>query len=645
MKYKLRFLIIAITSLSLGKLFAQPANDTPCTAQSITIDGGCISGDNTGANADGYTGSCWLTTASHTVWYSFVATNDTLTFSTDYAATTLTDSQIAIYSSSTGTCSGTFSQVGCDEDGGTVCNLCSEITLTSLVVGNTYFLAVDGYSNNVGTFCISISEPIVAAPDFGTCCDLAHQLYPNTTCSVTSGNIGSATGMTSACSVDQGCSAQNDATQPGFWSTFTANSTSTTIDPVDFTGPTTSNWYDVSVYTGSCGSLTQVDCRSVPSKDNNYAITTTVGTTYYVFMTQGSNYTSATPILQLCLLGNACTAPSNNACSSATSVTDGVVYSGTVACATADLALCSGSTENNVWYSWTAPSTWVSGNSAFIFVYNQDCYDLDPGDPSPGLQVSVYLATETCATISGGTSECIVYINPASDENFYGEWLANPNQTYLINIDGFGGDACTFDLLINDIIPVNLPINLLSFKAIPDNLGKAVHLYWTTMSEENNATFIVERSKNSLQFEPVLELDGKGTTHEIHNYHEIDVTPLEGMSYYRLKQIDYDGKVSYSSVVPVRLNLEIETKLSPNPAMSLAYLEVVMPQESIVALVLTDMSGRQVLNQRYALYKGYNKIEISLNKVSNGIYNVTLLNEDGTLLNTVNRTKLAVYKE
>ncbi|HRP59687.1 MAG TPA: hypothetical protein PK833_05290, partial [Vicingus sp.] len=98
--------------------------------------------------------------------------------------------------------------------------------------------------------------------------------------------------------------------QCGYWAKFTANSASTTIDPVDFTGGATSNFFDISIYTGACGSFTQVDCRSVESKSNNYSITTTPGTEYYMLITTGSNYSGTTMNVSIC--GGACTVPTNN---------------------------------------------------------------------------------------------------------------------------------------------------------------------------------------------------------------------------------------------------------------------------------------------------------------------------------------------
>jgi hypothetical protein len=91
-----------------------------------------------------------------------------------------------------------------------------------------------------------------------------------------------------------------------------------------------------------------------------------------------------------------------------------------------------------------------------------------------------------------------------------------------------------------------LPIELLSFTAALNN--SEVNLRWSTAAETNNDYFTIERASDIEHFEPLLEMDGKGTTKELNDYAVTDPSPLYGRSYYRLKQTDFDGKFSYSSV-------------------------------------------------------------------------------------------------
>ncbi len=94
-----------------------------------------------------------------------------------------------------------------------------------------------------------------------------------------------------------------------------------------------------------------------------------------------------------------------------------------------------------------------------------------------------------------------------------------------------------------------LPVELLSFSATPQN--DAVNLEWVTGSEINNQLFTVERSVDAVQFVEVISQQAAGNSSISNYYRDIDQEPLSGISYYRLKQTDYNGNFTYSEIVPV----------------------------------------------------------------------------------------------
>jgi len=113
-----------------------------------------------------------------------------------------------------------------------------------------------------------------------------------------------------------------------------------------------------------------------------------------------------------------------------------------------------------------------------------------------------------------------------------------------------------------------LPVVLLSFTAaLVDNTQVA--LRWSTASESNNDYFTVERSVNGLSFEEVAEVPGAGNSSSREDYETFDDAPIEGLSYYRLKQTDYDGKFEHFDVVAVRYELSEDgscvLSVFPNP--------------------------------------------------------------------------------
>ncbi|MBX2970473.1 MAG: T9SS type A sorting domain-containing protein [Cyclobacteriaceae bacterium] len=123
------------------------------------------------------------------------------------------------------------------------------------------------------------------------------------------------------------------------------------------------------------------------------------------------------------------------------------------------------------------------------------------------------------------------------------------------------GDRFT---LGNTNLSAPLPIELKSFHA--EARKGMVHLFWTTVSETNNDYFTVERSKTGSDWESVLHVDGAGTTNKAKNYTAVDDGPHTGLSYYRLKQTDFDGTFTYSKVVPVIIEPSGNLEVYPNPS-------------------------------------------------------------------------------
>lgn len=108
-----------------------------------------------------------------------------------------------------------------------------------------------------------------------------------------------------------------------------------------------------------------------------------------------------------------------------------------------------------------------------------------------------------------------------------------------------------------------LPVELISFYAHKEN--DLLNLKWTTASEINNEKFEIEESNDSRKFQKIGEVKGNGTTTEQQKYSFKIKDPKNGISYYRLKQIDFDGKFEYSNIISVSITNHDEISISPNP--------------------------------------------------------------------------------
>lgn len=172
---------------------------------------------------------------------------------------------------------------------------------------------------------------------------------------------------------------------------------------------------------------------------------------------------------------------------------------------------------------------------------------------------------------------------------------------------------------------VILPVELLSFdaRAVMDH----VDVQWITGSERNSAWFNVQRSSDAEHFEQVGRVAATGTSNAPIDYSLVDRYPLPGLSYYRLEQVDQDGTVSYSEVVPVLFQGKTPPlQVYPNPARDLIHLTMEIPADGNHDWAILDGSGRAVLRGNATLAKGLQRTEIPLGDLDAGAYQFVLRN-------------------
>jgi hypothetical protein len=114
-------------------------------------------------------------------------------------------------------------------------------------------------------------------------------------------------------------------------------------------------------------------------------------------------------------------------------------------------------------------------------------------------------------------------------------------------------------------LPSLMPIELLSFTATVEQ--EQIQLNWATSSEINNDYFNIERSIDGINFTSIDKINGAENSRQTLRYSSIDDTPVTGLSYYRLKQTDYNEKISYSNLVAVDFKAinNFTFKVYPNP--------------------------------------------------------------------------------
>jgi len=189
-------------------------------------------------------------------------------------------------------------------------------------------------------------------------------------------------------------------------------------------------------------------------------------------------------------------------------------------------------------------------------------------------------------------------------------------------IDFNGTSAGTCGLIIDNIVislVSALPIELLNFNASPIN-NEIVQLKWQTASENNNDYFTIERSENGTTWEEAALVDGAGNSSSILSYSASDSHPYIGISYYRLKQTDFDGQFEYSEIRSVNIerleNSQIE--MYPNPIKN--QITIHANSTELAEITIYNALGQDITLLALKIENGSSKLVLDVSSLSSGIY-------------------------
>ena len=136
-----------------------------------------------------------------------------------------------------------------------------------------------------------------------------------------------------------------------------------------------------------------------------------------------------------------------------------------------------------------------------------------------------------------------------------------------------------------------LPVRLTSFGAVRQTSG-AVQITWATASEQRSAYFEVQRSLDGTTFSAIAKVAGYGTTGQAQVYVTQDGAAPATQLYYRLRQVDIDGRAAYSPVVTLAASAAADALvLYPNPA----HDQLVVPAPAGTSVQVLDLTGRVLL--------------------------------------------------
>ena len=171
-----------------------------------------------------------------------------------------------------------------------------------------------------------------------------------------------------------------------------------------------------------------------------------------------------------------------------------------------------------------------------------------------------------------------------------------------------------------------LPISLTYFTAQAQ--GSKVIINWETAEEINNDFFTIERSGDGRKFEKIATIPGSGNSQRPIAYSFTDPFPLPEISYYRLRQTDFDGQFEVFKAVAVSLEASSETSqapsistVAPNPFQSSFRVDFTVATSGTALIQLMNTGGRVVASAEVSVYTGRNQHEFyQADRLQSGIY-------------------------
>ncbi|MGR6086889.1 MAG: T9SS type A sorting domain-containing protein [Arcticibacter sp.] len=300
------------------------------------------------------------------------------------------------------------------------------------------------------------------------------------------------------------------------------------------------------------------------------------------------------------------------------------------------------------------PSGWKVTNEKCT--YSSPLFSVGTSADGSNRQVDLTLRVNQSGNLdSDDTARVLIYVNGSiySTTNFVGN---NSNSVFSINpliSVPSGGTYQVYICLVTNasnefwtvksgdfttciIAPTPLPVSLVDFD-VQHGLNGQADVTWVTQSEKVNDYFTIDRSINGDVFEPLAKVDGAGNSNEIRHYLFKDTNPLQGLSYYRLSQTDFDGTVTVCGLVTYHAQdsdpAQPSIVLRNNPFKDQLSLTINSSNAGKTSIRLLSNSGEESFEQEIPVQTGKNTLDIPLTaNLQPGIYTLVVTTDNGDQL-------------
>jgi hypothetical protein len=291
---------------------------------------------------------------------------------------------------------------------------------------------------------------------------------------------------------------------------------------------------------------------------------------------------------------------------------------------------CLSSENQSTWYNFSIASSGTLQMSISP-ANGTDDYDFALWGPFASYSCDPSTAPVRCSWASGGGSTGISSTsNSPQTDNSEGaggnRWVQDlavtAGEKYILLVDNYSGSSQPYTISWSGSSVISctpLPIELMNFYGW--NNGYNNTLRWVTATETNNDHFTLERTYDGDLYSTVALIPGAGTSSGPHTYEVTDQDEPQALTYYRLKQTDYNGQFTYSPIIAVERPAQ-QTQVSIVPDEITNVLQVRITSESGQALpvAIYDVLGNRLFFEQVQVHKGVSDLEISLGSFAKGLY-------------------------
>jgi hypothetical protein len=285
--------------------------------------------------------------------------------------------------------------------------------------------------------------------------------------------------------------------------------------------------------------------------------------------------------------------------------------------------------------------------------------------PTPVCYVSSSQGYATLWKVFNSGSECTDNSNFSHNLTFHnltGSWSAgttyvcgaywNGSGSLTLNLTGdpgfmtlSGSSACAGSEVeqVNSACGMNpLPVTLVNFSASLNVKNRCVDLKFKTASENNSDRVIIEHSRDGKSFDPIQGAEIKSKYPNGGDYKYSDCSSkTAGTHYYRLKQIDFDGKSEYHKVVAVSIDkATVKTVLYPNPTVDEINVEMDTSGRDFVYVQVFDVSGKLVIKKKVSVQGNVPGFTTDVRHLASAMYIMRILGSDEKEIHTGKFIKL-----